>query len=50
MKLEDYIVRVAKENDIALVMIGRTAGEDQDSKNEAGSYLLTDVEKDMIKK
>ena len=50
MKLEDYILRVAKENDIALVMIGRTAGEDQDSKNEAGSYLLTDVEKDMIKK
>ena len=50
MKVEDYILRVAKENDIALVMIGRTAGEDQDSKNEAGSYLLTDVEKDMIKK
>ena len=34
MKLENYILRVAKENDIALVMIGRTAGEDQDSKNE----------------
>ena len=33
MKVEDYILRVAKETDIALVMIGRTAGEDQYSKN-----------------
>lgn len=51
MPLEDYVVEdAANKSDIALVIIGRTAGEDQDTKNEPGSYLLTDVEKDMIKK
>lgn len=50
MELEDSVVEAAKEADIALVMIGRTAGEDQDSKNEEGSYLLTESEKVMIKK
>lgn len=30
--------------DIALIIIGRTAGEDQDSKNQTGSYLLTKEE------
>lgn len=50
MPLDDYILRAAKENDIALVIIGRTAGEDQDSKNEPGSYLLTTEEEVMIEK
>lgn len=50
MELEDYIIRVAKKNDVALVVIGRTAGEDEDNKNKPGSYLLTDIEKGMIKK
>ena len=39
----DDALTVAEDDDIALVIIGRTAGEDQDNANEAGSYLLTDV-------
>ncbi|WP_195262892.1 glycoside hydrolase family 3 protein [Clostridium sp. 1001275B_160808_H3] len=50
MKLEDSVVQAASDADIALVIIGRTAGEDQDSKNEPGSYLLTEDEESMIEK
>ena len=51
MPLEDCIVENASSvSDIALIVIGRTAGEDQDLKNEPGSYLLTELEKEMIKK
>lgn len=50
MYLEDSVVSAAQDADIALVIIGRTAGEDQDSKNEAGSYLLTEEEESMIEK
>lgn len=50
MKLEDSVVKDASDADIALVIIGRTAGEDQDSKNEPGSYLLTEDEESMIEK
>ena len=32
MKLEDSVVKTASSADIALVIIGRTAGEDQDNK------------------
>lgn len=51
MPISDEDIRVAqKDTSVAIVIIGRTAGEDQDNKNEAGSYLLTDIEKDMISK
>ena len=50
MGLSDSVVKAASDADIALVIIGRTAGEDQDSKNEAGSYLLTEEEESMIEK
>ena len=50
MSLEDSVVNSASDADIALVIIGRTAGEDQDSKNEPGSYLLTEDEESMIEK
>jgi len=50
MDLDDTLVEASKEADIALVIVGRTAGEDQDTKLEAGSYLLTDTEKSMIAK
>ena len=50
MKLEDSLVQAASNSDIALIIIGRTAGEDQDSKNEPGSYLLTEEEEIMIEK
>ena len=49
MSVDDALT-VAEDDDIALVIIGRTAGEDQDNANEAGSYLLTDIERDMIAK
>ena len=35
---------------MALVVIGRTAGEDQDAKAEPGSFLLTQAEEDMLAK
>ena len=50
MGLSDSVVKAASDADIALVIIGRTAGEDQDSKNEPGSYLLTEEEESMIEK
>ena len=51
MPLEDACVKDAADNaDAALVIIARSSGEDQDNKNEAGSYLLTDLEKDMLTK
>lgn len=50
MPLTEQMVKAAKEANVALVIIGRTAGEDQDNKAEEGSYLLTQTEKDMIAK
>lgn len=51
MPLEDSVVaKAAASSDMALVVIGRTAGEDQDAKNELGSYLLTDDENAMLEK
>lgn len=50
MPLTEQAVEAAKEANVALVIIGRTAGEDQDNKAEEGSYLLTQTEKDMIAK
>lgn len=38
----------ADRADAAIVVIGRTAGEDQDNKEEEGSYLLTRTEREMI--
>ena len=49
MPLEgDFVKAARRESDTAIVIIGRTAGEDQDNKAEAGSYLLTDTEERMI--
>nr|WP_306813108.1 glycoside hydrolase family 3 C-terminal domain-containing protein [Paenibacillus soyae] len=50
MPLSDELVREARgQSSKAIVVIGRTAGEDQDNANEPGSYLLTDEEKAMLK-
>ncbi len=38
----------AKGSDLALVVIGRAAGEDRENKLEKGSYYLTDAEFDML--
>ncbi|WP_028516658.1 glycoside hydrolase family 3 protein [Ruminococcus flavefaciens] len=51
MPLDDDVVKkAASSSNKAIVIIGRTAGEEQDARIEAGSYLLTDNEKDMLKK
>ncbi len=47
---EDFVEEAAKESGTAIFIIGRTAGEDQDNKNEKGSFLLTDEEKDALSK
>ena len=39
----------AKAADAAIVLIGRTAGEDQDNKDAAGSWRLTEDEEQMLK-
>lgn len=45
MPLNADIVKAARKvSDKALYVIGRTAGEDKDNDNEAGSYLLTKEE------
>lgn len=51
MPLTDEIVRDAQdESDTAIIIIGRTAGEDKDNSDEKGSYQLTDAEEDMLLK
>ena len=46
MPLTDELVSAARRaSDKAIVVIGRTAGEDQDNANEPGSYQLTSEEK-----
>lgn len=51
MPLTDELVKeAAARSDAAVVIIGRTAGEDQDACAEKGSYLLTDLEEEMLEK
>lgn len=51
MPLTEEIVReAAEQSNKAVIVIGRTAGEDKDNKTEEGSYLLTATEADMIRK
>ncbi len=38
-----------RESDTAVIIIGRTAGEDKDNKAEEGSYLLTKTEEELLK-
>ncbi len=40
----------AQDSDVAIVIIGRAAGEDRENVLDAGSYYLTDTEKDMLHK
>ena len=51
MPLSDELVaKTAAESDVAIIIIGRLAGEERDNRYKAGSYLLTDAEEDMMKK
>ncbi|MBR7019568.1 MAG: glycoside hydrolase family 3 protein [Lachnospiraceae bacterium] len=46
---EELAAEVAARTDAAIVIIGRSAGEDQDNKNLPGSYLLTEAELAMLR-
>ena len=47
---EEIVADAASHADLALIVIGRTAGEDRDNTAQAGSYYLTDAERDMLDK
>ncbi|OAO89131.1 hypothetical protein AXX17_ATUG04160 [Arabidopsis thaliana] len=50
MPLSDELVSTARSSsNKAIVVIGRTAGEDQDNADKPGSYLLTEDEIAMLK-
>ncbi len=46
---EELAAEVAKRTDIAVVIIGRSAGEDRDNQVLPGSYLLADGELAMLR-
>ena len=45
---EQLAEQIAKETDTAIVIIGRTAGEDKDNRNCPGAYLLSEKEEQML--
>lgn len=45
---EDFVRAAAQRAETAFIVIGRTAGEDQDNSNTPGSFLLTDGEENML--
>ncbi|NLT08499.1 MAG: beta-glucosidase, partial [Ruminococcus sp.] len=51
MPLDDETVKAAaSKTDTAIVIIGRTAGEEMDAREEEGSFLLSSAELDIMKK
>lgn len=46
---EELVADAAKESHTAVIILARTAGEDQDNKAEPGSYLLTEAEEEMLR-
>ncbi|MFB9324555.1 glycoside hydrolase family 3 C-terminal domain-containing protein [Paenibacillus aurantiacus] len=51
MPLTDELVASARgQSDKAIIVIGRTAGEDQDNANTPGSYQLTPEERAVLKR
>ena len=47
---EELVKEAAETSDTALVIIGRTAGEEQDYVDERGAYRLGETESDMLRK
>ena len=45
---EDVVLTAADTSSVALVVIGRAAGEDRENVLEKGSYYLTDEERNML--
>ena len=51
MPIETSVIESAsKKSDCAVILIGRSAGEDRENKLEEGSYYLTADEKSLIKR
>ena len=51
MEVSDELVAAAAErNDAALILIGRTAGEDKDNSAAEGSWFLTGKERELLRK
>ncbi len=46
---EEFVKRIAKESEVAVIVITRTAGEDKDNSATKGSYLLTNAEEQMLR-
>ena len=50
MEIDKFVVDNARKfGDKAIIVIGRTAGEDRDNSASEGSYLLTEKEENLIK-
>ncbi|MBR1797654.1 MAG: glycoside hydrolase family 3 protein [Clostridiales bacterium] len=47
---DDFVERFSKTNDVAVIVIARTAGEDRDNTAEKGSYYLSDGEEELLSK
>jgi beta-glucosidase len=45
---EALVTRMAQKNDVAVIVIARTAGEDRDNTAQKGSYYLTDGEEQLL--
>lgn len=46
----EAVQTAAEKSDVAIVILGRTAGEDQDNLLQEGSYLLTQKEWELLRK
>lgn len=45
---EDIVKSAREKSDVAVIVIGRTAGEDRDNAPEKGSWYLTDEEEQLL--
>lgn len=46
----EMVTEAAASSDLALVVIGRAAGEDRENKLKKGSFYLTDMERSLLEK
>ena len=46
----EFVSDIAGQSDAAVVVIGRTAGEERDNTNQPGAYQLSVKEEDMLRK
>lgn len=45
---KELAVRLAERNDVAIIIIARTAGEDRDNSAEKGAFFLSDSEEELL--